>query len=119
MSFIPHKLEGTALYSNTGTAEESMKIGAVRYDSDDAHKSKMYYDAAKRVVFRNCMTSCDLSDEQVPNFNANFYFNMVDEQKCLQQCFNTKMNLHFGETVAKKEGLYLDFVTGKEKYKAM
>ena len=79
----------------------------------------MYYDAAKRVVFRNCMASCDLTDEQVPNFNANFYFNMVDEQRCLSQCFNTKMNLHFGTTVATKEALYLDFASGKDTYKSM
>ena len=114
MSFLPKSLEGTALYSTTGTAEESMKIGAVRYESEDLHRSNMYYDAAKRVVFRNCMTACDLTDEQVPNFNANFYFNMVDEQKCLQQCFNTKMNLHFGKTVAADKALYLDFAAGKE-----
>ena len=79
MSFIPQKLEGSSIYGNTGNAEESMKIGAVRYESEDVHRSNMYYDAAKRVVFRNCMTSCDLTDEQVPNFNANFYFNMIDE----------------------------------------
>lgn len=56
MSFIPHKLEGTALYGNTGNAEESMKIGGVRYETEDVHRSNMYYDCAKRVVFRNCMT---------------------------------------------------------------
>ena len=93
-----------------------MRIGAVRFQSKDAHDKNMYYDAAKRVVFKNCMTACDLSDEQIPNFNANFYYNQLGEQKCLGTCFNTKMDLHFGSTTAKKEGLYMDFAHKKTEY---
>ena len=64
--------------------------------SQDAHDQAMYFDAAKRVVFKNCMASCDLTDETLPNFNAEFYYNQIPAQKCLSSCFNTKMNLHFG-----------------------
>ena len=78
----------------------------------------MYLDAAKRVMFANCMTNCDLSDETVPYFNANFYYNMPGAQKCLQTCYNTKVNLHFGKTMAEKEGLYLDFQKGMNAYKS-
>ena len=118
MSFIPRKLEGTALSGDTGSAEESMKVGGVRYESQDEHERNMYYDAAKRVVFKNCFSSCDLSEETVPHFNGNFYYNMYDAQKCLQTCYNTKMNLHFGKTLAEKECLYLDFVKGKAGYQS-
>ena len=52
-----------------------MRIGAVRHKAADAHDKAMYFDAAKRVVFRNCMAACDITDETVPNFNANFYYN--------------------------------------------
>ena len=40
-----------------------MRIGAVRMESGDVHDRNMYYDAAQRVVFRNCMASCDITDE--------------------------------------------------------
>ena len=96
-----------------------MKIAGIRYETQGEHEKNMYYDAAKRVVFRNCMNSCDISDEQLPNFNGNFYYNMVNEQKCLATCFNTKMNLHFGATTAKKENLYMDFEAGKQGYQVM
>ena len=76
----------------------------------------MYFEAAKKVVFKNCMTSCDISDEQIPNFNANFYYNQLAEQKCLGTCFNTKMDLHFGATTAAREGLYMDFEKKKAEY---
>ena len=56
-------LKGTSIYGTTGSAEDAMRIGAVRFASKDAHDKTMYYDAAKRVVFKNCMTGCDLSDE--------------------------------------------------------
>ena len=41
---------------------------------------------------------------------------MLKEQKNLQTCFNTKMDLHFGKTTAEKEGLYLDFKELKLQY---
>ena len=93
-----------------------MRIGAVRFKAQDAHEKAMYLDAAMRVVFKNCMASCDIENETVPNFNANFYYNQLNEQKCLSSCFNTKMNLHFGATVAEKEGLYMNFGQLKKEY---
>ena len=68
-------LKGTSLYGVAGSAEDAMRISAVRTVAKDIHEKNMYYDAAKRVVFKNCMASCDLTDEQVPNFNSNFYYN--------------------------------------------
>ena len=109
-------LKGTSLYGQTGSAEDAMRISAVRFESKDIHEKNMYFDAAKRVVFKNCMASCDISDEQVPNFNANFYYNQLGEQKCLSTCFNTKMDLHFGATTAQREGLYMDFEAKKAEY---
>ena len=68
-------LKGTSLYGLAASAEDAMRIGAVRTVAKDRHEKNMYYDATKRVVFKNCMAGCDLSDEQVPNFNSSFYYN--------------------------------------------
>ena len=114
--FTAGTLSGVSITGQTGSAEDSMRIGAVRTKAKDLHERSMYFDAAKRVVFRNCMTSCDLTDEQLPNFNANFYYNQLNEQKCLSSCYNTKMNLHFGETTAKEQHLYMDFEKLKKTY---
>ena len=114
--FTAGTLSGISITGQTGSAEDSMRIGAVRSKAKDEHEKSMYFNAAKRVVFRNCMASCDLTDEQLPNFNANFYYNQVNEQKCLSTCFNTKMNLHFGATTAEKDNLYMNFDLLKSTY---
>ena len=106
-------LKGTELYGQTGSAEEAMRIGAVRIKSDEEHYKEMYYEAARRVVFKNCMESCGFPQDWIPNFNSNFYYNQLEEQEDLQKCFNTKMNLHFGESTARKENLYMDFAKMK------
>ena len=115
----PKLLKGTTLYGDTPSAEDAMRIGAVRYDSKDMVDKKMYLDAARRVIFKNCMASCDLDNETLPNFNSKFYYTMPGEQKCLQTCFNTKINLHFGEQTAKKDALYMDFQNMKNEFKSM
>ena len=56
-----------------------MRIGAVRTTSKDAHERNMYFDAAKRVVFKNCMHSCKIQPDDIPNFNSNFYYNQLAE----------------------------------------
>ena len=109
-------LEGTSLYAVPDSQEQAMRISGVRHKTADQHDQAMFQDAAKRVVFHNCMASCDLSDEQVPNFNANFYHNHPEWQNCLQSCFNAKMMLHFGDSVAKRDGLYMDFAAMKKEY---
>ena len=109
-------LKGTDLYGTPSSAEDAMKIGAVRPDCQDTHSKHMYFEAAKKVLFKNCMEHCELEPEQIPNFNSNFYYNMLGEQKCLESCYNTKMNLHFGETTAKEEHLYMDFARMKAEY---
>ena len=86
-----------------------MRISGLRWNSKDMHEKEMYLDAAKRVVFWNCMEKCELTSEQVPNFNANFYYNQIGEQKCLSTCFNAKMMLHFGDSQCKQDALYMDF----------
>ena len=96
----PKPLLGREISANPASAEDALKIGAMRHESQDAHEINMYMDAAKRVMFENCMTSCDIPAESIRNFNANFYYNQLAEQKCLQTCYNTKVNLHFGHTAA-------------------
>ncbi len=72
-------LSGNAIYAENSSAEDSMRIAGVRYDSQDMVDKKMYYDCAKRTVFSNCMNSCDIAPEAIPNFNANFYYNQLGE----------------------------------------
>ena len=96
-----------------------MRIGAIRVKSQDEHEKAMYQDAAKRVVWQNCMASCDIAPETIPNFNANFYYNQLPQQQALQKCFNAKMMLHFGDTTCQQDGLYMDFEKMKVEYKRM
>ena len=42
------------------------------------------------------MEKCELDNEKVPHFNKNFYYNMLDAQECMQTCYNTRMEAHFG-----------------------
>ena len=91
-------LEGNSLYASTFNENEQMRIGALRWNTQDKHEKAMYNDAAKRVVFWNCMEKCELTSAEVPNFNANFYYNQLSEQKALTTCFNSKMMLHFGKS---------------------
>ena len=62
------------------------------------------------------MGKCDLDDEKLPNFNKNFYYNTKEAQVCLQTCYNTRMDAHFGAEEAEKRDLHLDFETMKREY---
>ena len=79
----------------------------------------MYKDAARRVVFHNCMSHCEVSNEELKNFNGQFYFAMDKERQCLGTCFNAKMLLHFGDEAAKKDGLNMDFDKLKTEYQRL
>ena len=76
-------LEGNSLYGVTNNENEQMRISGLRWNSQDQHEKEMYQEAARRVVFHNCMEKCELTDENVPNFNSKFYYNQLSEQKCL------------------------------------
>ena len=104
------------LISGGGTsAEDQMKINAVRQESEELTERAMYKEAAKRVVFANCFESCGLDHKDIPAFNRNFYYGMPVAQACLSDCYNTRMKLHFG-SAAEKEGLVLDFDALKREY---
>ena len=101
---------------NTGTsAEDQMKINAVRHESTEVYERNLYKEAARRVVFSNCMEACELDHKKLPNFNREFYYGMPEAQACLQGCYNTRMKLHFG-SAAEKEDLLLDFDGMKREY---
>lgn len=104
------------LFSTGTSAEDQMKINAIRTESTEVYEKNLYKEAARRVVFQNCMSSCELDNAQVPNFNRQFYYGMPGAQVCLSDCYNTRMKLHFGATTAEKEGLLLDFDALKREY---
>lgn len=65
-------------YMSGTIAEDQMKINVVRVESTERLEASMYKEAAKRVVFKNCMGVCELTNETLPNFNRNFYYNQPD-----------------------------------------
>ena len=103
------------LYSMGASAEENMKYNVIRHESKDIHEVNMYKEAAKRVVFSNCMSACEIDPESLPNFNKKFYYDMPTEQACLQDCYNTRMKMHFGSSAVKHEML-IDFAALKREY---
>jgi len=96
------------LFSTGTSAEDQMKINAIRMESTEVYERNLYKEAARRVVFSNCMDSCALDHKTLPNFNRNFYYEMPAAQHCLQDCYNTRMKLHFGSQ-AERDGLLIDF----------
>jgi hypothetical protein len=103
------------LFSSVTSAEDQMKINAIRHESNETYERNLYKEAARRVVFANCMDACEIDQKSVPNFNRAFYYGMPAAQACLQDCHNTRMKLHFGST-AEAEGLLLDFDALKREY---
>ena len=104
------------LYSTGTSAEDQMRINAIRYESEEVYQRNLYIEAATRVVFSNCMNTCELDKKSLPNFNRNFYYGMPQAQACLQDCYNTRMKLHFGASTAEKDGLLLDFQAMRKEY---
>ena len=97
------------LHGKGASAEDSMKWQVISPLSKDRYDQSLYQEAARRVVFRNCMSKCELDDEKLPNFNKNFWYNMPEAQACLSDCVNTRMVLHFGCDNARKYDLMMDF----------
>ncbi len=54
----------------------------------------------------------------MPYMNRNFYYNMRKEQSCLQDCYNTRMKLHFG-SLAQSEDMLIDFNTMKRQFREL
>ena len=77
-------------------AEDNLRLRVIRDESQDIVDKNMYKESARRVIFSNCMTACELDNKIVPNFGRNFYYNQNKEQVCLQECFNARIALHFG-----------------------
>ena len=65
----------TDLHSSGTSAEDNMKFNAIFPLSRDRYDQSLYFEAARRVVFKNCMNALELTDAKLPNFNKNFYYN--------------------------------------------
>ena len=55
-----------------------MKVNAIRLESQELYEKNLYKEAARRVIFGNCMGVCELDDTKVPNFNRTFYYSMPE-----------------------------------------
>ena len=76
-------LEGNELYGVPYSQEQAFRISGQRVNTQEQHEREMYKDAARRTVFHSCMDHCEIPQEDIPNFNANFYYNQKSEQQCL------------------------------------
>ena len=85
------------LSTKGSTAEDAIKINACNPLSKDRYEASILVESARRVVFKNCLAACEVDMTRFNKFNRDFYYNMLDEQKCLQGCFNSRMVAHFGE----------------------
>ena len=104
------------MHAQGTSMEDSMKF-LVRFNmSRDDYDRSLYLESAKRVVFRNCMNSLGLDDKMLPNFNRDFYYNKKPMQEALQECYNTRMTLHFGEKNADTHDMLIDFENLKRQY---
>ena len=106
----------TDLHSKGASAEDSMKFQVCNPLSRDRYDASLYKEAARRVVFKNCMESCGLTGEDVPNFNKKFYYAQNEARACLGSCFNTRINAHFGATGAFRDELHMDFDEMKSEF---
>ena len=67
------------LHTSGATAEDEQKFLVVFPLSRSQYDQSLHDEAAKRVVFKNCMEKCELDDEKVPNFNKAFYYNQKED----------------------------------------
>ena len=109
-------LEGIEISAVPSSHEHSWRINGMRFNNQEQHERAMLNDAAKRVVFANCLTHCNVED--LKNFNGKFYYTMNEERACLEKCHNAKMLLHFGEEEARQNRLFMDFEKMKLAYQS-
>lgn len=67
------------LYTQGTSSEDNMKYHVIRSETTEIYEKNMYKEAAKRVVFDNCMNACEIDKKTIPNFNKNFYYNQPNE----------------------------------------
>ena len=107
--------ENNDIFHIGSSADDQAKVSVIRAESEEKYEQQLFLDASRRIVFNNCMNSCGLTDKDIPNFNRNFYYTQVREQNCLQDCYNTRMKLHFGSN-AETLGALIDFRVMKRQY---
>ena len=104
------------LHTRGSSAEDEQKWVVVMPQSRSQYNESLHNEAANRVVFKNCMEKCELDAEKVPHFNKNFYYNMLDAQECLQTCYNTRMDAHFGADEADRRDLRMNMAEMKREF---
>ena len=104
------------LHTAGASAEDEQKFNVIMPLSRSQYNKSLETEAARRVVFANCMTKCELDHEKVPNFNKRFYYNQTEDQACLQTCFNTRVEAHFGKKECEERALFMDFAAMKKEY---
>ena len=81
------------LFTHRGSEASYLYHGVSSQQQDQLDKM-LYQEAAKRVIFNNCKPLCGL--EGIVHFDKDFYHHKEKERYCLEDCYNTRMKLHFG-----------------------
>ena len=76
-------LGNSDLHCSGAGAEDEARQTIIMPLSRTQYEKSLHTEAARRVVFANCMAKCELDDETVPHFNKKFYYNQQDDQVCL------------------------------------
>ena len=48
------------LWSRGSSAEDAMKLNVAKGESEPVYHANLYLEAAKRVIFENCLGACEL-----------------------------------------------------------
>ena len=66
-----------------GSAEDAMRTKVCIFEGKEKYEAGLLKEAARRVVFKNCLEVCEVDMTRFSKFNKDFYYNMLGEQKCL------------------------------------
>ena len=68
-------LGNSDLHCSGAGAEDESRQTIIMPLSRTQYEKSLHTEAARRVVFANCMAKCELDDATVPHFNKKFYYN--------------------------------------------
>ena len=103
-------------FYNGGNAEEQLKVTVVPEETPEEQDRNLFLEAARRVVFHNCLEPCGFDPEQDKYFDKKFYTERETEARCLFDCFSKRMKVHFGSRGANQRDMFYHFDEMKREY---
>ena len=112
-------LKGIHLAGLPESVEHASKISGIRRDAQDIYEAKMKVDIARRYLFWECMDHYGFDDYNTEYFDRKWYYFRNEDRDKLERCFNTRLDMHFGEKFAKENLLYMNFDEMAKQYKKL